>query len=87
MASQVVGVIAAHGASDNGHQTRPRLQTEWLDRAKGHAVTLHLVNGKGLTGKLAAFDQFCIALQTAEQREPVLVFKHAVACVILVPPK
>ena len=66
---------------------QPRLQSDWLRNARGQHIAAHLTNGKGITGRLVGFDQFCIALQTADQSEPILIFKHAVACLVRTPPR
>jgi RNA chaperone Hfq len=76
---------AASTSANDKRDRAPRLQAEWLCQAKGQAVTVHLMSGKGVTGRLVAFDQFCIALVLADQREPVLNFKHAVACLSRAP--
>lgn len=49
-------------------------------RKSGQPVTVFLTNGVKLQGKLAAFDNFCIAL--ARDGVTQLVYKHAIATVL-----
>ncbi|MCW6158344.1 MAG: RNA chaperone Hfq [Thermoplasmatales archaeon] len=48
----------------------------------GKMLTLELVNGKTITGKLASFGQYDIILIDSRTGQNVLVFKHAIVSVM-----
>ncbi len=70
-------------APPNASPTAPPvvpLQRLWLAAAQGNRVQVHLLTGKVLVGRLTGTDQYCLALAVDGVAQPVLIFKHAVAC-------
>ena len=58
---------------------RPQLQDSFLDAARreGRPLTMFLVNGVMLQGKIGGFDQFALLLERGEEVQ--LVYKHAIS--------
>ena len=54
-------------------------QDDYLARRHGQDVSLYLVNGVSLKGRLVAHDMYCLLLSSEEGRQ--LVFKHALSTV------
>jgi host factor-I protein len=44
-------------------------------------VTVYLLSGVKLTGRIRSFDKYCLILESNSQEQ--LVFKHAIATVVL----
>lgn len=57
------------------------LQTAFLDGILNQLVTVYLVNGIRLTGKVSQHDQYTLLLQGADGIDS-LIFKHAVSTLI-----
>jgi host factor-I protein len=55
------------------------LQDQFLLNAQAHkaAMSLFLMNGVMLEGKVACFDQYCVVLERAGQAQ--LIYKHAIS--------
>jgi host factor-I protein len=64
-----------------GKRQPQELQTAFLDGMLNHMVTVYLVSGIKLTGKLKQFDQFTLQLQGADGIDS-LIFKHAISTLI-----
>ena len=64
-----------------GSSGPPNLQSEFFNRARrsGERVTIFLMNGKKLTGRIRAFDRYTILLDAGGTEE--VIFKHAVSTV------
>jgi sRNA-binding regulator protein Hfq len=60
----------------------PRLQREWLARARGQRVKVRLLDGKMLAGTLVDSDQYCLALAVPDDAEPALLFKHGISALL-----
>jgi sRNA-binding regulator protein Hfq len=75
---------SSHGAANpNGPAVAvPRLQSEWLARARGQRVHVRLLDGKMLAGILVDSDQYCVALVLPDQAVPVLLFKHRISALL-----
>ena len=67
--------------SQRGNQKQRLLQDVFLSRVReaGVGVTMFLVNGVMLQGRIAAFDQFCVLLERDGYVQ--LAYKHAVSTV------
>jgi host factor-I protein len=71
--------VPSKGASDIGQGGRAALQDQFLAAAEKaeERMTMFLVNGVMLQGKVAAFDQFSLLLERGGQVQ--LVYKHALS--------
>ena len=52
-----------------------------LARREKTTVTIYLVNGAKLLGRIKSFDKFSLLLETGAQEQ--LIFKHAISTVVL----
>ena len=59
------------------------IQDGFLNSARKEklAVTVYLVSGVKLTGRIRSFDKFSVVLESNSQEQ--LIFKHAISTVIL----
>ena len=55
------------------------VQRGWLDRAKGKAIQVRLLDGKVLKGELTGHDNYTLSVKLESTPEPILIFKHAIA--------
>jgi host factor-I protein len=80
MPSQPVDAAMFAGANDNGRKQR-LLQDVFLSRVRdaGVQVTMFLVNGVMLQGRIAAYDLFCMLLE--REGFVQLAYKHAVSTI------
>jgi len=64
-----------------GHSGPPNLQSDFFNRARrsGERVTIFLMNGKKLSGRIRAFDRYTILLDSGGSEE--VIFKHAVSTI------
>ena len=74
--------LAATAPATDAAQAPPKrqpheLQAAFLAGNLGHTVTVYLVNGIKLVGKLRQYDQFCLLL--SGDTGDLLVYKHAVS--------
>lgn len=60
------------------------VQDSFLNQARREKIslTVHLVDGSDLHGKVSAFDNFTVILINDEREEQYLIYKHAVATVM-----
>ncbi len=65
----------------SGKRQPQELQTAFLTDMLDRTVTVYLVSGIKLTGKLKQFDQFTLQLQGADGIDS-LIFKHATSTLI-----
>jgi host factor-I protein len=58
------------------------IQDEILKKAmeEGKPITVYLTRGNRLSGKVKAFDRFCILLEVNGEEQ--LIFKHAVSTIV-----
>jgi len=63
------------------------IQDSFLNQArKDHTIlTVHLVDGSELAGKINAFDSFTVILFNPEKEEQYLVYKHSIATIAPAP--
>jgi len=58
------------------------IQDSFLNTARKerHNITIYLVSGVKLTGRIRSFDKYSVVLETSNQEQ--LIFKHAVSTVV-----
>ena len=65
--------------------TKPaqNIQDSFLNSARKDktAITIYLLSGVKLTGRLRSFDKYSVVLETGNQEQ--LIFKHAISTVIM----
>lgn len=76
---------------DNTRPEKPRhmdkqpqnIQDGFLNSARKEklAVTIYLLSGVKLTGRIRSFDKFSVVLESSSQEQ--LIFKHAISTVVL----
>lgn len=59
------------------------IQDSFLNQARRDrvSITMHLLDGSDIHGKITAFDNFTLILVNEERDEQYLVYKHAVASI------
>jgi host factor-I protein len=59
------------------------IQDSFLNTARKerHNITIYLVSGVKLTGRIRSFDKYSVVLETSNQEQ--LVFKHAISTVVI----
>lgn len=59
------------------------IQDGFLNSARKEklAVTIYLLSGVKLTGRIRSFDKFSVVLESSSQEQ--LIFKHAISTVVL----
>ena len=67
-------------------ETKPaqqNIQDSFLNTARKerHNITLYLVSGVKLTGRIRSFDKYSVVLETSNQEQ--LIFKHAISTVVM----
>jgi len=62
------------------------IQDSFLNTARKerHNITLYLISGVKLTGRIRAFDKYSVVLETSNQEQ--LIFKHAISTVVMTRP-
>lgn len=67
----------------DGKPTPQNIQDAFLNtvRRDKASVTVYLVNGAKLLGKIRSFDRFSVLLETGSQEQ--LIFKHAISTISL----
>src|SRR3974390_71881 len=50
-------------------------------RKERHNITIYLVSGVKLTGRIRSFDKYSVVLETSNQEQ--LIFKHAISTVVM----
>ena len=65
--------------------TKPaqNIQDSFLNSARKDktAITIYLLSGVKLTGRLRSFDKYSVVLETGNQEQ--LIFKHAISTVVM----
>lgn len=58
------------------------IQDSFLNTARKerHNITIYLVSGVKLTGRIRSFDKYSVVLETSNQEQ--LIFKHAISTVV-----
>ena len=66
-------------------ETKPaqNIQDSFLNSARKDktAITIYLMSGVKLTGRLRSFDKYSVVLETGAQEQ--LIFKHAISTVVM----
>jgi len=67
-------------------ETKPaqqNIQDSFLNTARKerHNITIYLVSGVKLTGRIRSFDKYSVVLETSNQEQ--LIFKHAISTVVM----
>lgn len=67
-------------------ETKPaqqNIQDSFLNTARKerHNITIYLVSGVKLTGRIRSFDKYSVVLETNNQEQ--LIFKHAISTVVM----
>ena len=59
------------------------IQDSFLNTARKerHNITIYLVSGVKLTGRIRSFDKYSVVLDTSNQEQ--LIFKHAISTVVM----
>ena len=59
------------------------IQDSFLNTARKerHNITIYLVSGVKLTGRIRSFDKYSVVLETNNQEQ--LIFKHAISTVVV----
>src|SRR5215471_3788846 len=62
------------------------IQDSFLNTARKerHNITIYLVSGVKLTGRIRSFDKYSVVLDTGNQEQ--LIFKHAISTVVMARP-
>jgi len=63
--------------------TQQNIQDSFLNTARKehHNITIYLVSGVKLTGRIRSFDKYSVVLETSNQEQ--LIFKHAISTVVI----
>ncbi|HXE31368.1 MAG TPA: RNA chaperone Hfq [Terriglobales bacterium] len=59
------------------------IQDSFLNTARKErlAITLYLLSGVKLTGRIRSFDKYCLILESGNQEQ--MIFKHAISTVVM----
>ena len=59
------------------------IQDSFLNTARKerHNITIYLVSGVKLTGRIRSFDKYSVVLETSNQEQ--LIFKHAISTIVI----
>ncbi|MFO1433045.1 MAG: RNA chaperone Hfq [Candidatus Competibacteraceae bacterium] len=68
-------------SQESGKRPPPALQSAFLTDLQDRLVTVYLVNGIKLVGKVRQFDSYTLLLQGADGTDS-LIFKHAISSII-----
>ncbi|MGH9378735.1 MAG: RNA chaperone Hfq [Terriglobia bacterium] len=73
----------ANDKKDQGDKTPQNIQEGFLNNARREKtlVTLYLLSGVKLSGRIRSFDKFSLILENNHQEQ--LIFKHAISTVIV----
>jgi host factor-I protein len=64
-------------------KTAQNIQDTFLNTARKEkiAITIYLLSGVKLTGRIRSFDKYSVVLETSSQEQ--LIFKHAISTVVM----
>jgi host factor-I protein len=79
-----VGVIAAMVEEGSMDKPAQNIQDAFLNNARKEksVITIYLVSGVKLSGRIKSFDKYSLVLETNNQEQ--LIFKHAVSTVVTI---
>lgn len=68
---------------DLAERSQQNIQESFLNiaRREKSAVTIYLLNGVKLSGRIRSFDKFSLVLESNHQEQ--LIFKHAISTVVV----
>jgi|SRR5882672_7058888 len=82
------GGVAASNLNEGDRQmeikpAQQNIQDSFLNTARKerHNITIYLVSGVKLTGRIRSFDKYSVVLETGNQEQ--LIFKHAISTVVM----
>src|SRR5208282_3954847 len=80
------GAASKHKKGDRQMEAKPaqqNIQDSFLNTARKerHNITIYLVSGVKLTGRIRSFDKYSVVLETSNQEQ--LIFKHAISTVVI----
>jgi host factor-I protein len=80
------GAASNLNKGDRQMETKPaqqNIQDSFLNTARKerHNITIYLVSGVKLTGRIRSFDKYSVVLETGNQEQ--LIFKHAISTVVM----
>ena len=75
--------IAASGKREKMEKQPQNIQDGFLNSARKEKllVTVYLLSGVKLTGRIRSFDKYSVILESNHQEQ--MIFKHAIATVVL----
>jgi host factor-I protein len=77
--------LAVSSKGDRQMDSKPaqNIQDSFLNTARKDksAITLYLLSGVKLTGRIRSFDKYSLVLETGNQEQ--LIFKHAISTVVM----
>lgn len=79
--------VLAGGSKEIGTmESKPTqsIQDSFLNTARKerHNITIYLISGVKLTGRIRSFDKYSVVLETGNQEQ--LIFKHAISTVVTI---
>jgi host factor-I protein len=80
------GAASTAKKGDRHMEAKPaqqNIQDSFLNTARKerHNITIYLVSGVKLTGRIRSFDKYSVVLETSNQEQ--LIFKHAISTVVI----
>jgi len=85
MTFAVQKAFAVEKAKEIGMETKPaqNIQDSFLNTARKERlnITIYLLSGVKLTGRIRSFDKYSVVLETNNQEQ--LIFKHAISTVAM----
>jgi host factor-I protein len=79
----VRGLVYEKGDRQMESKPAQNIQDSFLNTARKDksAITLYLLSGVKLTGRIRSFDKYSLVLETGNQEQ--LIFKHAISTVVM----
>jgi host factor-I protein len=78
-------MLSGQGAEEIGMDSKPaqNIQDSFLNTARKERlnITIYLLSGVKLTGRIRSFDKYSVVLETNNQEQ--LIFKHAISTVAM----
>jgi host factor-I protein len=78
-----IQVIRGEIGMDANKPAAQNIQDSFLNSARKEkqSITIYLISGVKLTGRIRSFDKYSVVLETANQEQ--LIFKHAISTVVM----
>jgi len=75
-------LLSRQGLGDGMEKPAQNIQDSFLNNARKDkiALTIYLMSGVKLTGRIKSFDKYSLVLETNNQEQ--LIFKHAISTVV-----